>query len=81
MLQRLDLVLANLVLVVVQLRMPTCKLPSGKLIVSGGATFDQKISAGDVKLEGRREALEEFLSLMDTFAYWFNIVTPRPPYS
>lgn len=47
-------------------------------IVGGAVTFDQKISAGEVKIEGRREALEEFLSLMDTSTSWFNIVTPRP---
>jgi len=48
-------------------------------IVGGGATFEQKIAAGEVKVEGRREALGEFLALIDAFAYWFNIVTPRPP--
>jgi alkyl sulfatase BDS1-like metallo-beta-lactamase superfamily hydrolase len=47
-------------------------------IVGGAATFEQKIAAGEVKIEGRREALGEFFSLMDAFAYWFNIVTPRP---
>lgn len=47
-------------------------------IVGGAATFEQKISAGEVKVEGRREALGELLSLMDIFASWFNIVTPRP---
>jgi len=46
-------------------------------IVGGAATFEQKISAGEVTIEGPREALGEFFSLMDTFAYWFNIVTPR----
>jgi alkyl sulfatase BDS1-like metallo-beta-lactamase superfamily hydrolase len=49
-------------------------------IVGGAATFEQKIAAGEVKIEGRREALGEFFSLMDAFAYWFNIVTPRPPH-
>lgn len=48
-------------------------------IVGGATTFEQKIAEGEVKIEGRREALGEFLALMDTFAYWFNIVTPRPP--
>jgi alkyl sulfatase BDS1-like metallo-beta-lactamase superfamily hydrolase len=49
-------------------------------IVGGTATFDQKMAAGEVKVEGRREALGELVSLMDTFAFWFNIVTPRPPH-
>jgi alkyl sulfatase BDS1-like metallo-beta-lactamase superfamily hydrolase len=49
-------------------------------IVGGAATFEQKMAAGEVKVEGRREALGELVSLMDTFAFWFNIVTPRPPH-
>jgi alkyl sulfatase BDS1-like metallo-beta-lactamase superfamily hydrolase len=47
-------------------------------IIGGTATFEQKVAAGEVKIEGRREALGELLALMDTFAFWFNIVTPRP---
>jgi alkyl sulfatase BDS1-like metallo-beta-lactamase superfamily hydrolase len=40
------------------------------------ATIKQKIESGDVKISGRKEALGEFLSLLDTFSFWFNIVTP-----
>jgi alkyl sulfatase BDS1-like metallo-beta-lactamase superfamily hydrolase len=40
------------------------------------ATLDQKIASGDVKISGRKEALNEFLGLLDTFSFWFNIVTP-----
>jgi len=40
------------------------------------ATLDQKIESGDVKITGRKEALGEFLGLLDTFPFWFNIVTP-----
>jgi alkyl sulfatase BDS1-like metallo-beta-lactamase superfamily hydrolase len=40
------------------------------------ATIDQKIKSGDVKITGKREAFSEFLSLLDTFPFWFNIVTP-----
>jgi alkyl sulfatase BDS1-like metallo-beta-lactamase superfamily hydrolase len=39
-------------------------------------TLEQAIAKGDVKIEGRREALGEFLGLLDTFPFWFNIVTP-----
>jgi alkyl sulfatase BDS1-like metallo-beta-lactamase superfamily hydrolase len=48
-------------------------------IIGGVATFDEKLAAGDVKVDGRSGAVGEFLALMDDFAFWFNIVTPRPP--
>jgi alkyl sulfatase BDS1-like metallo-beta-lactamase superfamily hydrolase len=48
-------------------------------IIAGVATFDAKVAAGDVKVDGRSGAVGEFLALMDDFAFWFNIVTPRPP--
>ena len=31
------------------------------------ATFDEKLAAGDVKVDGRSEAVGEFLALMDFF--------------
>ena len=39
-------------------------------------TIEQAIAAGDLKIEGKKEALTEFLGLLDTFPFWFNIVTP-----
>jgi alkyl sulfatase BDS1-like metallo-beta-lactamase superfamily hydrolase len=39
-------------------------------------TLEQAIARGDIKVEGRREALGEFLGLLDSFPFWFNIVTP-----
>jgi alkyl sulfatase BDS1-like metallo-beta-lactamase superfamily hydrolase len=39
-------------------------------------TLEQAIARGDIKVEGRREALAEFLGLLDSFPFWFNIVTP-----
>jgi len=48
-------------------------------IIAGVATFDQKVAAGDIKIAGRAGAVSELLALMDDFAFWFNIVTPRPP--
>jgi alkyl sulfatase BDS1-like metallo-beta-lactamase superfamily hydrolase len=39
-------------------------------------TLDKAVSSGDVKMEGSKEALSNFLSLLDTFPFWFNIVTP-----
>lgn len=39
-------------------------------------TLENAIAKGDMKVEGRREALGEFLGLLDNFPFWFNIVTP-----
>ena len=40
------------------------------------ATIEQKIESGDVKITGKKEAFGEFLGLLDSFPFWFNIVTP-----
>lgn len=40
------------------------------------ATLEQKIASGEIKLDGRKEALGEFMGLLDDFPFWFNIVTP-----
>ena len=37
---------------------------------------DQAIAAGELKVTGKREAFTEFVGLLDTFPFWFNIVTP-----
>jgi alkyl sulfatase BDS1-like metallo-beta-lactamase superfamily hydrolase len=42
----------------------------------GETTLDKAIASGDLKLTGNKAALDEFLSLLDTFPFWFNIVTP-----
>ena len=39
-------------------------------------TIEQAVAAGELKIEGRKEALAEFLGLLDTYPFWFNIVTP-----
>lgn len=39
-------------------------------------TLDEAISSGDLKIEGNKQALSEFLGLLDTFPFWFNIATP-----
>jgi alkyl sulfatase BDS1-like metallo-beta-lactamase superfamily hydrolase len=38
-------------------------------------TVEQAISSGELKIEGKKEAFTEFLGLLDTFPFWFNIVT------
>jgi len=42
----------------------------------GQITLEAAIAKGEVKIEGRKEALGEFLAMLDTFPFWFNIVTP-----
>ena len=37
---------------------------------------EQAVASGDLKLTGKREALTEFVGMLDTFPFWFNIVTP-----
>jgi alkyl sulfatase BDS1-like metallo-beta-lactamase superfamily hydrolase len=38
-------------------------------------TFPDAIKAGDVKIEGDPQQLLAFLGLLDSFDFWFNIVT------
>jgi alkyl sulfatase BDS1-like metallo-beta-lactamase superfamily hydrolase len=45
-------------------------------IVLGMTKLDDKIARGEVKAEGRREALDEVLGLLDKSEFWFNIVMP-----
>lgn len=42
----------------------------------GEITPEQAVISGEVKVEGRREALAEFVGMLDQFPFWFNIVTP-----
>jgi alkyl sulfatase BDS1-like metallo-beta-lactamase superfamily hydrolase len=39
-------------------------------------TLKDAVAAGHVKVEGREAAVAEFLGLLDTYPFWFNIVTP-----
>jgi alkyl sulfatase BDS1-like metallo-beta-lactamase superfamily hydrolase len=34
------------------------------------------MAKGALTIEGRREAFTEFMGLLDTFPFWFDIVTP-----
>jgi alkyl sulfatase BDS1-like metallo-beta-lactamase superfamily hydrolase len=42
----------------------------------GQTTLNEAVAAGEIKIEGRKEAVGEFLGMLDTFPFWFNIVTP-----
>jgi alkyl sulfatase BDS1-like metallo-beta-lactamase superfamily hydrolase len=45
-------------------------------LVLGEATPDQKVASMELKVEGSMKKLDEFFSLLDSFEFWFNIVTP-----
>ena len=42
-------------------------------------TIEQAILSGALKVEGRREAFAQLMGLLDSFPFWFNIVSPNPP--
>ncbi|MEB3021212.1 alkyl/aryl-sulfatase [[Mycobacterium] crassicus] len=39
-------------------------------------TLDEAISSKRITIDGNRGAFDEFMGLLDTFPFWFNIVTP-----
>ncbi len=45
-------------------------------VILGEATLADKLAAGEAQIDGSQAKLVEFLSMMDTFEFWFNIVTP-----
>ena len=45
-------------------------------IVLQQTTLKDAIDAGDVEIAGSQAKLEEMLSYLDSFEFWFNIVTP-----
>jgi alkyl sulfatase BDS1-like metallo-beta-lactamase superfamily hydrolase len=45
-------------------------------IVLRETTLKDAINSGAVKIAGSQAKLEEMLSHLDTFDFWFNIVTP-----
>jgi alkyl sulfatase BDS1-like metallo-beta-lactamase superfamily hydrolase len=45
-------------------------------VILGQTTIGDQIAAGTAKLNGDADALHEFIELLDTFEFWFNIVTP-----
>ncbi|WP_105901244.1 alkyl/aryl-sulfatase [Vibrio gangliei] len=42
----------------------------------GNITLEQAIANGDIKLEGDKQVFKDFVGMLDTFNFWFNIVTP-----
>jgi alkyl sulfatase BDS1-like metallo-beta-lactamase superfamily hydrolase len=39
-------------------------------------SLPHQIAAGIAKVQGNESALHEFIGLLDSFEFWFNIVTP-----
>jgi alkyl sulfatase BDS1-like metallo-beta-lactamase superfamily hydrolase len=39
-------------------------------------TIEQAIASDALHIDGKKEAFTDFLGLLDTFPFWFNIVTP-----
>jgi alkyl sulfatase BDS1-like metallo-beta-lactamase superfamily hydrolase len=45
-------------------------------ILLGQTTFAKELDSGSVTATGNADVLKELLSMLDTFEFWFNIVTP-----
>ena len=45
-------------------------------IVLKETTLKDALASGEIKEEGTKGKLEELVSYMDNFDFWFNIVTP-----
>jgi alkyl sulfatase BDS1-like metallo-beta-lactamase superfamily hydrolase len=45
-------------------------------VILGQMTLADQIQQGTAQLDGDANVLHEFISLLDTFEFWFNIVTP-----
>jgi len=45
-------------------------------VILGEAVLSDLGKRGDVRIRGDRTVLERFVGLLDTFEFWFNIVTP-----
>lgn len=45
-------------------------------IYLGQTTIDDAIKSGDLRVEGNQQTLPDFMGLLDTYNFWFNIVTP-----
>ncbi|BDY05007.1 alkyl sulfatase dimerization domain-containing protein [Ferrimonas sp. YFM] len=42
----------------------------------GQLSFDDAVRSGEVKIEGNKQAFDSFFAMLDSFEFWFNIVTP-----
>ncbi len=42
----------------------------------GNLKLEDGVKSNEVTIEGNRQSVDEFVGLLDTFPFWFNIVTP-----
>ena len=42
----------------------------------GMITLEQAIADGQIKLKGNKDVFKDFVGMLDTYNFWFNIVTP-----
>lgn len=42
----------------------------------GAVSIEDAKTSGDIKIQGKEESFAEFMSLIDDFSLWFNVVTP-----
>ncbi|MHC6224047.1 alkyl/aryl-sulfatase [Pseudomonas sp. X10] len=42
----------------------------------GQASMEQQIADGKLKIDGNPQVLSDFMGMLDTYNFWFNIVTP-----
>ncbi len=45
-------------------------------VLLGNVKLDDAITQNKATFDGNRGSLDEFMGLLDTFPFWFNIVTP-----
>ena len=50
--------------------------PALDVAIREETTLEKSISAGNVKVSGDKAKLDELLSYVEDFDFWFNIVTP-----
>lgn len=46
-------------------------------IILGEVTLEQATESGDLQIDGDADKLGQLVAMLDTFEFWFNIVTPR----
>ena len=49
-------------------------------ILVGKTSFEKEVGGGSISVTGDAAALGDLLSMLDTFDFWFNIVTPVEAY-
>ncbi|MGY3571186.1 alkyl/aryl-sulfatase [Vibrio paucivorans] len=42
----------------------------------GNVTLEKAIASGDIQIKGDKQVFKDFVGMLDSFNFWFNIVTP-----